>query len=320
MNDIIAVHKQIERTLRRLTVIAEHAREGIVVLDLNGVVQFVNSAWAVMHGYETTTDLIGRQVSTFHSKEQIKTDVITFIEEAKHRGQFAGRLGHVRKDGTPFLTEMLMVVFNNDADEAVGIVAFAADITEQERTKDELKQHRCQLDELVRQQTETLETANAQLQRRADENEQTARKLRQQIDELSAANEQLREQIREHERAKDKLEQQYGKLEQRLSRRNNKLMALRAQLQDEITRRQKQAEYFRQQTDAIKAAGERLQAKIDELNTAGSVDESDEPKATDSVKATASFIDDEKTMLENVFRQNIVLQKPKLDSAAEKDA
>ena len=43
-------------------------------------------------------------------------------------------------------------------------------------------------------------------------------------------------------------------------------------------------------------------------------------KATDSVKAAASITVDENAMLENVFRQNIVLQKPKLNSAAEEDS
>ncbi|GAG34676.1 unnamed protein product, partial [marine sediment metagenome] len=33
----------------------------------------------------------------------------------------------------------------------------------------------------------------------------------------------------------------------------------------------------------------------------------------------ASLTYDEKAVLENVFRQNIVLQKPKLDSAVRKD-
>jgi hypothetical protein len=43
-------------------------------------------------------------------------------------------------------------------------------------------------------------------------------------------------------------------------------------------------------------------------------------KTTDSVKAAASLAYDEKAVLENVFRQNIVLQKPKLDSAVGEDS
>jgi len=320
MQDIIAVHKQVERMLRRLTVVAERAREGVVVLDLNGVIQFVNAAWAAMHRYKTTDELIGKHINAFHTKEQMKTDVNPFIEEAKRRGQFAGRLGHVQRDGTQFFTEMLMVVFNDEAGKVMGLVGFATDLTEQERTEDELKRYRCHMEELVKQQTEALEAANSRLQRQVTKHEQAGQKLKQQTAELSAANERLREQICERERAKDELEQHRDKLEQRLRQLSDELTATRAQLQDEITKRKQQEEHLKQQTDAIKSAGARLQAQIDELSAGGPVGESDMSKATDSAKAAASLSDDEKTVLENVFRQNIVLQKPKLDSAAGEDS
>ena len=317
MDDIIAVHKQVERTLRHLIAIAERAREGIVVFDLNRVIQFVNAAWTAMHGYKRPDELIGKHISVFHTKEQMKTDVIPFIEEAEQRGQFAGRLGHVRRDETPFFTEMLMAVFNDDAGRAMGLVGFATDLTEQERTEDELRRYRCHLEELVKQQTETLEAANSRLQRQVTEHEKAEQKLKQQTAELSAGNKQLRKQIREHERAKDELEQHRDKLEQRLRQQSDELTAARTQFQDEITRRKKQEEYLKQQTDAIKAAGARLQAQIDELSPGGPVGKSDMLKATDSVKAAASLTDDEKAMLENVFRDNIALQKQKLDDTVD---
>ena len=98
------------------------------------------------------------------------------------------------------------------------------------------------------------------------------------------------------------------------------MTAIGAQLKDEIGRRKKEEEYFKQQTDAIKAAGERLRTQIDELSARGPVDESDMLKTTDSVKAAASLTDDEQAVLENVFRQNIVLQRPKLGSTAREES
>jgi len=319
MDDIIAVHKQVERMLRRLTVIAERAREGVVVLALNGVVQFVNAAWAAMHGYKSTDDLVGKQISVFHTKEQMETDVTDFIEEAKQRGQFAGRLGHVRRDGTPFFAEMLMVVFNDEVGKAMGLVGFATDLTEQERTEDELRRYRCHLAELVKQQTEGLEAANALLQRQVTEYEQAGQQLKQQIAELLAANEQLREQICEHERAKDELERYRDELEQYLRKQSDELTAASEHLRTEIARRRQQEERLKQQTNAIKAAGARLQAQIDELSVGGPIGESNVSKAKNLAKAAASLPDDEKTVLENVFRQNIVLQKPKVESDTEED-
>lgn len=310
MDDIIAIHKQVERTLRRLTVIAERVREGIVVFDLNGVIQFVNAAWAEMHRYKTTDELAGKQISAFYPKGRMGTDVIAFIEEAKQKGRFAGRLSHVRRDKTPFFTEMLMVVFNDEAGKTIGLVGFATDLTEQERTKDELEQYRSRMDELVKQQTETLEAANARLQRRATEHEQAEQQLKQQTAELTAGNERLREQIREHERAKDELKRYRDKIERRLRKQDDELTAATAQLRDEITMRKQQAEHLKRQTDALKATSAQLQAQIGELSAGGPVGEPDMLKATDLVEAAVSPADDEKALLENVFRHNIELQKP----------
>jgi len=320
MDSVIAAHQQVGRTLRHLVAIAERGREGIVVFDLNRVIQFVNAAWAVMHGYKTTDELIGKQISTFHTEEQMASDVIPFIEETEQRGRFTGRLGHVRGDGTPFFTEMLMVVLNDDAGRAVGVIGFAADITEKERTEEELKRYRHHMAELIKQRTEELDAANSRLQSQVTEHEQAGQKLKQEMAELSAASEQLREQIREHEQAKDELEQHIDKLEQRLRRQSDELTAAKAQFQDEITMRKKQDEYFKQQTDTIKAAGERLQAQIDKLSAGAPIGESDMSKAGDWGEPAGSIMDNEKTMLENVFRQNVVLQKPKLNTAAEENS
>jgi PAS domain S-box-containing protein len=320
MQDIITIYKQIGRTLRHLTAIAERGREGIVVFDLNRVIQFVNAAWTVMHGYERPDELVGKQISTFHTQEQMASDVIPFIERAEQRGQFTGRLGHIRRDGTPFFTETLMVVFNDDEGRAVGLVGFAADLTEQERKEDELRQYRCRMEELIKQQTEELEAANSRLQSQATEQEQAGQKLKQEIAEMSAANEQLREQIGEQERVKEEFQQQRDKFEQSMRRQSDELTTTRSQLQDEISKRKKAEEYFKQQADAIKAAGERLRTQIDELSAHGPVGEPDMLKAEDSVETAGFITDDEQALLENVFRQNIVLQKPKLDSAAIEDS
>ncbi|MHC4633314.1 MAG: hypothetical protein ACYS9C_18875, partial [Planctomycetota bacterium] len=116
-----------------------------------------------------------------------------------------------------------MDVFNDDARRAMGLVGFATDITEQERTEDELRQYRCHMEELIKQQTEALEAANSKLQCQVMEHEQAGQKLKQQTAKLSAANERLREQISEQERAKNELEQHRDKLEQRLKQQSDEL-------------------------------------------------------------------------------------------------
>jgi len=266
---IITTHKQIEQTVRYLTVIAKQTREAIIVADFSGAIQFVNTAWATMHGYESCQELIGKQINVFHTKEQMKTDVTPFIEEVKHRGRLAGPVEHVRRNGTPFPTEMLMVLLKDQMGKALWLIGFATDITRQERIEEELRRYRRQMEELIKQQTEALEAANSRLQSQVTEHEQAGQKLMQQTAELSAANEQLREQICESERAKDKLEQHRDKLEQLLKQQSDKLTTVEAQLQYEITRRKKQGEYFKQRTKALETANSRLQSQVTKQEQAG---------------------------------------------------
>ena len=315
MDYIITTHKQIEQTVRYLTVIAEQTREAVIVADFSGAIQFVNTAWATMHGYENCQELIGKQINVFHTKEQMKTDVIPFIEEVKHRGRLAGPVEHVRRNGTPFPTEMLMVVFNDDAGRAMGLVGFATDITEQERTEEELKRYRCHMEILIKQRTEELEAANSKLQSQLTEHEQASRKFRQQTAELSAANERLREQICESERAKDKLEQHREKLEQHLKQQSDELTTVEAQLQDEIAKHKKEGEYSKQQSDAIKAACERLRTRIGELSAHSHIAKTDVCKTIAPLETAVSLSNDEEILV-HVFRENVALQKPELVNAA----
>ena len=173
MHNIIAAHRRIEQTLRCLTKIAEQADQAIAILDLYGTIRFVNTAWAKMHGCETKHHITGKHIGTFHTKEQLESDVIPFIEEAKRRGRLAGPLGHVRKDGSPFPTETKMTTVKDEAGRAIAIIVFTTDMTEKNRTQ---QQH-----------------------------QQYCDRLKQQIAELTEANEKLHRQITEYQHSEEYL-------------------------------------------------------------------------------------------------------------------
>ncbi len=194
---MIATHEQIEETVWYLTVVAEQAMEAVIVTDFSGAIRFVNTVWAKMHGYENGQELIGKHINVFHTQEQMKTDVIPFIEEVKRRGQLAGPVEHVRINGTPFPTEMLMVILRDQMGKAMGLIGFATDTTKDERTKDELERYHNHLAELVEQQTDELKVANEQLQREITERKQVEKYIKQQVDKLRAVNKQLQDKIDE---------------------------------------------------------------------------------------------------------------------------
>jgi len=133
----ITERKGMEHELRRLAVIAEQAAEGIAVADLDGNLQFVNDAWARMHGYESGAELVGMHLRVFHTDEQLKTEVVPFNATVKRQGHHAGEVGHVRRDGTTFPTQMSVVVLKDEQGEPYGMAAFAEDITRRKRAEQE---------------------------------------------------------------------------------------------------------------------------------------------------------------------------------------
>jgi len=133
----ITDRKRMERELRRLAVIAEQAAEGIAVADLDGNLQFVNDAWARMHGYESGAELVGKPLRVFHTDEQFKTEVEPFNATVKRQGHNWAEVGHVRRDRTTFPTQMSVIVLKDEQGEPYGIAGFAEDITNRKRAEEE---------------------------------------------------------------------------------------------------------------------------------------------------------------------------------------
>lgn len=145
----ITDRKRAEDKLRRLAMIAQQAGEGIAVADLDGNLQFVNAAWARMHGYEDEDELIGEHLCVFHTDGQMKTDVIPFNEQVMRSGYRTAEVGHVRKDGTTFPTEMIVTLLKDEKDEPAGLIGFATDITEKKSAEKKLLDYQHQLRSLA---------------------------------------------------------------------------------------------------------------------------------------------------------------------------
>jgi len=122
-----------------LAMIAEQAVEGMAVSDLEGVIQFVNTAWARMHGYESVDDLIGRHLSVFHTDEQMKNEVVPFNEMVRRDGCRTGEVGHVRRDGSVFPSEMAVCMFRDREGRPIGLNAVMTDITERKRAEEAMR-------------------------------------------------------------------------------------------------------------------------------------------------------------------------------------
>ena len=125
--------------LLRLSAAIDQASDGIAIADLNGMMQFANSAWARMHGYGKE-ELTGRNLSIFHTKSQLDNDVIPFNRKVLSEGAWEGEVGHVRKDGKLFPTWMSTTLWRDGKGSPLGFIGMARDITESKRLSDTLKE------------------------------------------------------------------------------------------------------------------------------------------------------------------------------------
>ncbi len=59
-----------DRQLKLLSLAVDQSSEGIAVSDLDGNLQYLNNAFAEMHGY-SPEEIIGKNLSIFHTLDQM---------------------------------------------------------------------------------------------------------------------------------------------------------------------------------------------------------------------------------------------------------
>ncbi|MBN1654223.1 MAG: response regulator [Deltaproteobacteria bacterium] len=116
----------------------EQSLDGIAIADQAGVLRFVNTAWAVMHGYQKE-EIRQKNIEMFYSREQESLDIEGLINEVDVAGGYKGNLNHVRKNGTVFTVRMSKTAIRNADGEVIGSVSIARDITEEIRLEAQLR-------------------------------------------------------------------------------------------------------------------------------------------------------------------------------------
>ncbi len=156
--------KLIERLNRQNQLLLEAVGEGVYGVDVEGRTTFVNPAAAKMLGWEAK-ELTGRVVHAIihHSKadgspypaEECR------VYEAFRKGAVSHAVGEVfwRKDGTSFSVEYVSTPLMENY-KVVGAVIVFRDITERQKTEEELKKYREHLESLVEDRTAHLKLAD----------------------------------------------------------------------------------------------------------------------------------------------------------------
>lgn len=175
LSGIMSGRLQTEDALRAsreaLLTVTATARDAIVMMDPEGNISFWNPAAERMFGHKSY-EAIGRELHALlgpgRHYETYKQGFTRFKDTGN--GPAVGRtieLTAVRKDGSEFPVELSLTAFQLKGRwYATGIIR---DITERKKTESELKDHRRQLEEMVRERTAELTAANERLQQEVGE-------------------------------------------------------------------------------------------------------------------------------------------------------
>lgn len=133
-------HIQPEEQIRLLASVVEQSTDGMAIADMQGKLLFVNKKWVSMHGYENAEELIGQNLSIFHSKTQLEKEVEPFNRKVKNKGFHTGEVGHVRRDGTVFPTKMTSTLLRNENNISIALTGVATDISSRNQAEKALKE------------------------------------------------------------------------------------------------------------------------------------------------------------------------------------
>ncbi|OQX72461.1 MAG: hypothetical protein B6D61_13695, partial [Bacteroidetes bacterium 4484_249] len=217
--------KEADEQLRFLSSVVEQSFDGMAIANLKGNLLFVNNAWARMHGYNKAEELTGKHLSIFHNKKQLLNDVEPFNRIVMEKGFNTGEVGHIRKDGTVFPTQMTTTVLKDKNDNPIAITGIVRDITYRKKSEEKLKAYNQQL--LASEQQ--LRATNQQLEASEQQLKATNQQLEASNQQLQAANQQLlasEQQLKAANQQLRTINQQLKASEEKIKESENNLRTL----------------------------------------------------------------------------------------------
>ncbi|MBR0566388.1 PAS domain S-box protein [Azoarcus sp. L1K30] len=157
--DITAM-KAAEYELRKLSLAVEQSPEAIVITDLDGRVEYVNSAFSAHSGYQQA-DMQGKSASAL-GREYTAPEVFDGLWDSLRAGQiWNGEFVNQRADGSTYVVSAKVVPIRQMDGRISNYLSIQEDITEKKRLAAELDQYRRDLEVLVASRTRELSAATA---------------------------------------------------------------------------------------------------------------------------------------------------------------
>jgi len=138
----ITTRKEMEEALResrqQLRKMFESVTDGILVIDLNGIIADVNQRMVEMHGFKSRDELLGRSAFELvapRDHEKIAANVRKAIKQGTVRGEEYTLL---KADGSEFPGELSTSILKDASGNRIGHITIARDITKRKKAQQAL--------------------------------------------------------------------------------------------------------------------------------------------------------------------------------------
>jgi PAS domain S-box-containing protein len=147
-------HK-VDKERERLALAIDHAKESVVVTDIEGAIQYANPAFEQLTGH-SRSEALGQNPSLLKSGEHSDAFNKELWETIRRGDTWRGHYVNKKKDGTRFVVEGTISAVLDAAGRPVNYVTVEHDITERTRVEEELARERANLERTVAERTQEL--------------------------------------------------------------------------------------------------------------------------------------------------------------------
>jgi PAS domain S-box-containing protein len=156
----ITEKKKADAEILKFRIIADQANYGVGIASMDGIIEYVNTSFAKMHGWEQK-ELIGKHVSVTYG---IKENAEFILNEIKNKGGFFSKeVTRMRKDKTEFPALMNAMVIGDGKSVPKLMSVSIVDISERKKTEEEIIELNQNLEKRIQERTKELALANVDL-------------------------------------------------------------------------------------------------------------------------------------------------------------
>lgn len=143
---LVQDEKEKERLYQQVRRALNESIAGILVLDADGMMTFVNQAWENFTGYKTT-ELLHKHVSMLQEKVDYEKGLKLLLSNAGVTGAHVTDINLLTANGSS-ITVWMQCLLNKENDEVKGYTLIGRDVTAQKRVENELKKRSKELEKL----------------------------------------------------------------------------------------------------------------------------------------------------------------------------